>query len=178
MEMSLSQGMAVGDSSGVSSRLLGEAVAVDLPGGTPFTLLEDVKAWGGIKSRVIRTFFPGVLGRESVEAAKTLSQRSQLGRKIELPKEYYPTFARFGDPLRPSSVEQVDPDKLGSHFKPQPVPQGVSFEVTRQQITQSIERRLPWINDFNGSLSEVPADVGVSEMPFGRQVTRRYLRQD
>ena len=139
MEVRLARGMAIGDRSGVTSGVFGEAVVVDLPEGPLFVLLQVPNAGPPLQSVVPRA----LLGRRSDGPDGVMADGGKLGStwfseyRAELPRADWPLMVRFGDISDPKTVEQVDPDTIGV--------KRILLETTRADVTTGIEKRLGWL---------------------------------
>jgi hypothetical protein len=149
MEVRLARGMAIGDQSGVSSGVFGEAVVVDLPDGPLFVLLQMPDAGAPLQDVVPHA----LLGRRSSGPDEVMADTAKLGSawfssyKAELPRtrdngsqasnNNWPMMVRFGDLNDPKSVEKVDPESAGV--------KRIIVETTRDDVTVGIEKRISWI---------------------------------
>jgi len=155
LEVRLARGMAVGDSSGVSSGVFGEAVVVDLPSGPLFVLLKMPDAGPPLQAIVPEA----LLGRRSDGPDGVMSDTAKLGStwfgeyRAELPRtrdrgsqvsnNNWPMMVRFRNLSDPMSVEEVLPDAVGV--------KRVLLETTHDDVTTGIEQRLRWLPDLHGS---------------------------
>jgi hypothetical protein len=155
MEVRLARGMAIGDQSGVSSGVFGEAVVVDLPDGPLFVLLQMPDAGAPLQDVVPHA----LLGRRSSGPDEVMADTAKLGSawfssyKAELPRtrdngsqasnNNWPMMVRFRDLNDPKSVEKVDPEAAGV--------KRIMLETTSDDVTTGIEKRLGWLPSQNGS---------------------------
>lgn len=151
IEVRLTRGKALGDSSGVSSSVRGEAVVVDLPDGPLFVLLAVPDAGPPLQAIVP----DALLGRRSSGPDEVMADTARLGStwfseyKAELPRHRYngfeqsdngwPMMVRFRNLNDPASVEQIDPDAIGV--------KRIMLETTSDDVTTGIDRRLGWLRD-------------------------------
>lgn len=151
MEVRLTRGMAIGDSSGVGSSVRGEAVVVDLPHGPLFVLLQVPD--GGPPLQAIVP--DALLGRRSSGPDEVMADTAKLGStwfseyKADLPRHRdngseqsdngWPLMVRFRDLRYPKSVEKVDPEAIGV--------KRIVIETTGDEVTTGIEKRLRWLRD-------------------------------
>ena len=149
MEVRIARGMAIGDSSGISSALRGEAVVVDLPDGPLFVLLQIPDA-----GPPLQTIVPeALLGVHSSGPDEVMANTAKLGStwfseyKADLPRHRdngfqandngWPQMVRFRDLKDPKSVEKVDPDAIGV--------KRIVVETTGDDVTARIIERLGWL---------------------------------
>lgn len=151
MEVRLTRGLAIGDSSGVSSSVRGEAVVVELPGGPLFVLLQVPDAGSPLQAIVP----DALLGRQSSGPDEVMADTARLGSiwfseyKAELPRRRnngfqasdngWPLMVRFRDLNDPKSVEKVDPDAIGV--------KRIVVETTGDDVTTGIKERLGWLSE-------------------------------
>ena len=151
MEVRLTRGMAIGDSSGVGSSVRGEAVVVDLPHGPLFVLLQVPDAGPPLQAIVP----DALLGRRSSGPDEVMADTAKLGStwfseyKADLPRHRdngceqsdngWPLMVRFRDLSDPRSVEKVDPEAIGV--------KRIVVETTGDDVTTGIEKRLGWLRD-------------------------------
>ena len=140
----------MGDASGIMNKVSGEAVAVDLPGGTLFALLQggrkgsdyisslphDALEHGRVSPAMPRRF-EAQEWREEREVARRMKP------KVELDRSDYPTLVRFRDIRDPKSVELVDPAKLAASFGPGVKLRCITIQITDDPVTMGIEDKLP-----------------------------------
>lgn len=151
IEVRLARGMAIGDNSGVSSGIFGEAVVVDLPDGPLFVLLKMPDAGPPLQAVVP----DALLGRRSDGPDGVMSATAKLGSTwfseyhAELPRtrdngsqasnNNWPMMVRFRSLNDPRSVEAVQPDVIGV--------KRILLETTSDDVTKGIEKRLGWLRD-------------------------------
>ena len=151
-------GPSIGDASGLETRLRGEAVAVDLPGGqTLFALLRgqtdsDGEGYHGrlfnqaladgavAQPALTRRYGPGEWIEERREAQR-------IKPHLTLPAKHYPMLVRFRDVGDPKSVEVVDAGDLAKSFGPGVKLRRIMLAVTDDPATTGIEKRLGWVVD-------------------------------
>lgn len=188
MEVRIARGMAIGDHSGVSSSLRGEAVVVDLPDGPIFVLLDLPDAGPPFLSAV----GDALRGRRSTTPDEAMADTAALGStwfseyKADLPRRReigsalredggddsnWPMMVRFSDLSDPTTVELVDPDAVGVTR--------IRLETTSDEVTTGIEERLKWLPSHRGSLVKRSAGdfslnpafgVGVTEADFSTEI--------
>jgi hypothetical protein len=120
------------------SNVRGEAVAVDLPGGTLFALLRsstNPSAAGNYASNAYRDAMPhGYDWKTGVDTLKRQTAPALLPRD-----NYYPRFVRFRDPHDARTVEVLDPSNLGAGARIN----HIVIQMTDDPVTETIEGRLP-----------------------------------
>lgn len=138
----------------VSAGMTGEAVAVDLPDGTLFTLLDKTEDGKLLLQAIADALAP--IAKKSPEPADYLAQIRRLGAaapgqyKAELPrivmvddlrgprpKKRWPRMVRFRDINDPRTVEMVEPEAVGV--------KRILLEATQDPVTTGIEKRLGWM---------------------------------
>ncbi|WP_298307471.1 hypothetical protein [uncultured Erythrobacter sp.] len=141
---------------GVSRRVRGEAVAVDLPGDqTLFALLrsENNVDWA---SYVYVYLKPAAPEKEFVDQ---LDDVLEVKGERQLPRMWppvawleersaYPMMVTFGDLDDPTSVQRVDPDDLAASFGEGVELKRVTVELTDEPVTTGIEERLGWLPHY------------------------------
>ena len=175
LEVRLARGMAIGDNSGVSSGVFGEAVVVDLPDGPLFVLLKMPDAGPPVQAIVP----DALLGRRSDGPDGVMSDTAKLGStwfgeyRAELPRtrdrgpqvsnNNWPMMVRFRNLNDPQSVEAVQPDVIGV--------KRILLETTSDDVTTGIEKRLLWLPNHRGALSRRLAAPDSSNPPLSAQIT-------
>ena len=136
--------LSVGQDRG-STKLRGEAVAVDLPGGkTVFALLTGADGDVDYPTQIL--YRSGLWGRpigSAVELWPTAPETSGLKNTNPLPM-----LITFGDLKDPKSVERVEPDDLAASFGPGMTLKRVIVAVTSDAVTVGIEKRLGWLKSY------------------------------
>lgn len=123
---------------GSYTKLRGEAVAVDLPGGkTLFALLRMANATSaddhvGIMSMM--TMDPAMTNTKKDQSAKRIARGDGIKSPANVAPENYPMLVMFRDNSDPTSVELVDPQMIGV--------KRIMVEVTEEDVTAAIEGRL------------------------------------
>lgn len=179
----------IGGGAGANAR--GEAVTVDLGArGLLFALLgsEVNEGWA---AGIMPTFAKrptSPTGNQDDEIAGQLENMLANKGLIVLPRYYpadadvsgpppdkpqsdYPLLVRFGDIKDPKSVALVDPDDLAKSLGPGVKLRRITVQLTDDEVTMGIEKRLGWLPTHHGGLIETPPGVPIGEMPFGADVT-------
>tara|TARA_R110000868_G_scaffold159478_1_gene388351 strand:- start:269 stop:1027 length:759 start_codon:yes stop_codon:yes gene_type:complete len=128
----------------------GEAVAIDLPGGTLFALMETPYS-GELPFKIMQSRL-GSEYREQPDWHETWKlawprwKREKL--HFELPEDDYPLLVRFRDARDPSTVESVDPYDLAASFGRGVTLKRITIQITDDPITTGIWRRFPWWQNY------------------------------
>ncbi len=133
---------------GVHPTIRGEAVPVDLgERGTFFVVLQkspDADSVSDPAYLPLRAF-----GLESGGlTGDKLRRLGSVSARATVPREDLPLMVRFRDVKDPTSVERVDPGNLEKSFGPNVKLVRARIETTRDPITRSIEKQLPWLGDI------------------------------
>lgn len=163
VETEVRKGKSWGDASGTTFKLEGEAVAVDLPGGrTLFALLRgggdtqgDAAAY---QTRLLyEALNAGAAASVPVEVEGMNVMQARAAAKsaevsLILPEKLYPMLVTFADNSDPKSVERVAPALLAATFGPGVRLRRITVEVTDDDVTTGIEKRMGWLQSHQGSL--------------------------
>lgn len=150
---------------GLQVNVRGEAIAVDLPEGrTVFALLKAVNANGhddlGYTSMVA---LDPLFRWDYVESAERIATGVGLTSPAEVLPENYPMLVTFTDIDDPKSVQRVDPANLAASFGPGTHLKRITVEVTDDDVTTGIEKRLRWLSQSDdGGLDPT---MGVTAAP-------------
>ena len=139
IEAFASIGPRIGDVSGKSGGLKGEAVVVDLPDGPVFILLTLPDAGGSLDGVVTVALDPRAAGNARTDYRDAVARLGGWfgGAKADLPRDNWPMFVRFADINDPKSVERIDPQAAGVRR--------ITVETTRDPFTTGIVKRLGWL---------------------------------
>jgi hypothetical protein len=133
------------ESAGLATYLRGEAVAVDLPGGTMFALVSETASGQTLAAEATLALEPIERGvpESFLAAVQKLSRRDQRGKMSILPPSGYPKLVRFRNPADRNSIEVVDPLNLASSFDHGVSLRRITVTVTNEPLKTGIEKRLP-----------------------------------
>ncbi|KEO89086.1 hypothetical protein EH31_13690 [Erythrobacter longus] len=148
------------------TRIRGEAVAVDLPGGqTLYALLGNGQS-GQWAAAVVPLLAPDAQDDNPFDDVLLLEGKQELPRTWppvghigERPA--YPMLVTFGDEADPTSVARVDPDDLAASFGEGVELKRITAELTDDPVTTGIEERLGWLAETEGAIGKIP----MSERP-------------
>ncbi len=160
-----------------------EAVAVELgKRGTLFMTISDITAM--LPENVFRRI--GLLEKmpkeDRVDRVKILEfLAGQVGEKAEVQCVRKPfnaecqSFVRFRDINNPMSVEEVSAGNLSASFGNGVRMHRMMIEITDDDVTTGIEKKLPWLNALNGRYlhggsTTMGAPLGLSVMDFQRNM--------
>lgn len=133
---------------GLNTKVRGEAVAVDLPGGKVlFALLSSPTSADAASGYAYKALRPPQYGGDYgfIERTKEMKRLRRLG---VLRRDDYPMLATFRDLADPTSVERVDPDDLESIFGKGISLRRITVRMTDEAVTMDIENRLDWLEDY------------------------------
>jgi len=140
------------DMGNAHTSIRGEAIAVDLPGGkTLFALLKTVAGAGrdDLPYMSMKTFDPAY-NNKSVESAQRISSGNGIRSPADVAEGDYPMLVTFTDIDDPKSVQRVDPANLAASFGPGIRLKRITVEVTDDDVTTGIEKRLRWLEKLRG----------------------------
>lgn len=131
----------------LTPKVRGEAVFVDLgEGRNVVALLSFPPRSGGLPPiepyMLARAAFdppPHTNGIESYQKLATMRGRTDLAGAL------MPRLVKFADTADPMVVHEIEAGKLQAHFGERIRLERVSIELTSDEPTSGIERRLPWI---------------------------------
>ena len=181
----LGKGFPGPEAGGGRSKLIGEAVAVDLPNGDAlFALLRGEDESQGhpevIASQALRPFVEARLGRsletasvgkQDVEGRLEVLRTSSL--KATVKPNNYPLLVRFRDMDDPSSVEKVEPDNLSESFGQGYALRRITVETTDERVTTGIRSRLEWMDEQKAAFIKRPKGMSMWDLPIGGRLTTR-----
>lgn len=132
----------------IRSQDRGEAVAVDLPGGTLFALLRYADMNVDYASGVV----PGHVQKYPQPSFPVTKNWKEIDRAIrdtkpvfELYPDEYPLLVRFSDINSPATVEEVNSANLAGIFGPGVRLNRITIAVTEDDVTEGIDKRLGWL---------------------------------
>ena len=152
IESTITKGPRMGDSSGISSGLKGQAVAVDLGHGRIlFATLADQRGSPDYHAHVFNEALTH--GAEASPAMPRLykawewAEERRTARRLKptltLPPEDYPPLGRFRDRHDPKSVELIAPEDLSRVYGAGVRLRRITLAVTDDQVTTGMEKWLP-----------------------------------
>ena len=173
-EVTITEVSSINDSSrkALKYELKGEAVVLDLPNGqTVFALLsrpDNVDYAIGIAGAALLSerradelsYEPFLRRMVKVEGPRELPRTRLSAPPAKGLTQLWPFFVRFRDINDPKSAEEVSPDALGggAYVK------RITIEVTDDDVTTGIEKRLSWLPTQHGSYLNGPSS---RTAPFG-----------
>lgn len=141
----------LGASSEIYIKVIGEAVAVDIPRrGTLFALLKEGQGPRSSPEWIVTKAFGFPGGALGHPLAASLARLRELSGRVEVPPIGLPLLVRFRDINDPKTVERVDPNDLTSSFGSGVYLRGATLEITRDPVTIGIEGKLPWLKALKG----------------------------
>jgi hypothetical protein len=167
---------------GIRTRIRGEAVAVDLPGGTLFALLRgqdmdfdypDGVVGGHLRKHPLRNL---AMGRDWAENQREIARAKPA---FELYPDEYPLLVHFRNLNDPASVEKAEPQQLASSLGPGVRLRRIVIAVTEERPkVGDIYSRLPWLETQKGSLVQMPPLMPVNQWPFmARIIDGDFIRR-
>ena len=169
---------------GANTEARGEAVAVDLPGGqTLFALMKGDAETYNFPAEVMFLVTPykrddGGDGMAPVEVVRANTKLNVVPRTRpaffnpgkEPPISAYPMMVRFRNIADPKTVERVDPDNLAASFGDGVKLRRITAQLTEDDVTTGIEKRLVWLPKQEFSLVPFPRDVPKKDWAFGSNI--------
>jgi hypothetical protein len=161
-------------------KVSGQALALDLPGrGSLFVLMArycpGTTEWGQCKGGYAYLIDePCSIKREEGFAAY-VRRFKRLNGTCPIAEDQLPVMARFEDPLRSETAQQVLPQDLGTAFGPDVrfVSAGLTF--TDVPLSTGIDNRLPWLSDNTSRhLGEFTHEI---PQPFYRNLTHGAFKR-
>jgi hypothetical protein len=166
----------------VKRKLTGQAVIIDGNGRTYYALLtkpDNADYATLITGAALAPFIPAdipesdIVGRSramsQVKGAHPLPRTlpARLGRP---PFEAWPMFVTFDDPKDPKTVREVSPDSIGVS--------GITIEITDEDVTTGIDKRLEWLRTQRGSLVRTPRGGSMYDKPAAHRLTEAAFSTD
>ncbi len=173
IETTINDGPGMGDASGISFELKGEAVAVDLPGRrTLFALLSGVEQASPadyhayLFTSLLRAGVPttppmprrygqqewATVFRDARRLKPMMVAPPKLDRYPDRVKKEemspYPLLVTFTDIRDPKTVARVDPDDMVKSFGEGVTLRRITLQITNEPVTTGIEKRLGWLGKF------------------------------
>ena len=145
---------------GKGSRFMfrGEAVAVDLPDGRTLFALLSTLAMSGLDVLPVSSMvaMDPNFDYDWMASTKRIASGDGIKSSAEVPAGYYPLLVTFTDIDDPSSVQRVDPANLAASFGLGIRLKRITVEVTDDDVTTGIEKRLQWLPKHRGTLKRNP----------------------
>jgi hypothetical protein len=179
------------DPGAISRRIYGEAVAIDLPNNTTlFALISDGQYSDDHSERwaIIPDGWAPPKG-EKYYRAEIKEIMASKGKVFTLPPDRslpllsrgspkrlsnYPQFVRFADRSDPRSLQLVDVENLAATFGEGYALKRITISITDEDVTNNIEKRLPWMSHQRGSL----VDGGLSRPTLSNITDLDFLRRE
>jgi hypothetical protein len=134
-------------SSAYTTKVKGEAVAVEMPGGrTLFALL----ASAANPDLGPENFAPCGYDTHSPTAMDELRTLQAEREPVELPAKCYPMLVTYRDARDPTSVEILDPSTLSTSFGEGTFLRSITLEITSDDLTSGISKRMPPFGEKTG----------------------------
>lgn len=163
---------------GAGCHARGEAVAVDLPDGrTLFALTRGEHNPDLINYLASSAVMPTSTDADSLTRDEQWRRRAAfLAQPREVPRtvkggpigkdmvDNYPVFATFADIGDPASIRAVNPDALDNEFGAGVKLKRITVQVTEDNVTKKIKKRLPWLPNMYENL---PVDFAPEGIPLG-----------
>jgi hypothetical protein len=91
--------------------------------------------------------------KPSGERVAALRDLTALPQELNVPREEWPIFARFGDLAVPASVEEVTPRNFASIYGVGSSIKRLTMQITDEEPTRRIDEVLPWLADMTTNLA-------------------------
>ena len=142
----------------ISYTVRGASVAVDLLGGTLFTIMQADSIGSALISAHNYYRRTSNLPEDPIDS-RTINRLIREAKPIILPRFFFkeesrsgfPQLVRFRDTNDPASVEWVDPDDLERLFGSGTKIKQLIIQVTDDPISSSIVARLPWLPNYRAN---------------------------
>lgn len=165
------------EAASISSKIRGEAVAVDLPGGTLFALLGGDKGTDYpffVVTQHLAQYPDSRVETVPQDWAETRRRIQHAGIGFVLAKDELPMLVRFSDPKNPMSVAKVDHDALDKAFGPGVRLRRVTIQMTSDEVTYGLEKQLKWLpriggGYLHGRLTSRGAPMGLHGGDFSKE---------
>ena len=165
--------------SSVHFYVTGEAIPIDLPNGqTIYAVLADRSGPDyahHLPHRVFSKRIPEMLGPVGSRASPTEKFEFLRSRKPSavLELDEYPLLVRFADAADPRSIETLWLGESGE-LEPGIQIREIRIEITDDEITEGLRRRLPWLTALDRSLGY---DGGLHPSNPGKDLTTRSFSE-
>ncbi|MEM7702652.1 MAG: hypothetical protein AAF251_11995 [Pseudomonadota bacterium] len=161
-------------SQGVSRKVRGEAVAVDLPGGkTLYALLrsDNNVDWASLLFVYLAGPSTDPDFVDQLDDVQDVSGEQVVPRRWPpvgfLPeRSAYPIVVTFADEADPTSMVRVDPDDLSASFGEGVSLKRLTAELTNDDVTTGITERLGWVGQSfkNYQREDFPSSIPVGDI--------------
>lgn len=158
-------GSMLPDASKRKRRLIGEAVAVDLPDGQKLFALLKVNEFDDLAELSMVAFDPAY-ANDYVESAFRIKQGRGVKTKAVVRPGFNPMLVTFRDISDPKTVEQVNASHLDTNFGKGVRLKRITVQLTDDPVTMDIERSLPWLPNVYALLDKEdfhPAGIPVGD---------------
>lgn len=145
--------------------VIGEAVAVDLPGGQVLFALLKTHAIHEDMAGLSMTTLDPLFRNDVVESAERIAKRDGIRSPAEVAPKDFPLLVRFRDPNAPATLELVDPADVAALFGSGFEMMRITIEVTDDPVTTEIEQRLVWLPEVYKTLKG--KDIRPEGLPLG-----------
>lgn len=157
-------------STAYGAEVRGEAVAVDLPGGTLFAMLKSPNSESAAELYAFNAYTAALpYGYDWKTGVETLKRQTAPAL---LPRDRLPWLVRFRDPADPRTSEVLEPANLAAGFGPGVRLNRVVIQITEDPVTSTIESRLP-----NFSRSDYGAWLGTLRYNDPRRLSKVDFRR-
>jgi hypothetical protein len=160
--------------SGVSWKIRGEAVVVDLGGGRYlFALLKGARGYQSAPGRNALYAFADMEKYNPAEDILPVSDvvAAKRDQPVTLAPEFYPLLVTFDDVRDPKTVKRVAPDDLAKTFGAGFRLKAITLAITGEPVTKGrVEKVLGWLGKYPEPRLG-PATGQTSNIPFNRYVS-------
>jgi hypothetical protein len=156
------------DGPSASSKVVGEAVVVDLGGKYLFALLRgDGTSFAGAADSIASFALWGPRKALGTEEGLRYMTSLPYGTSAVLQPGNLPLLVTFTDVNNPETVKLVNPANLAASFGQGYALKSISVEITHEKVSEGeIEKVLGWIKTFEGPGLCPPTFQPIDESPF------------
>ena len=152
----------------------GEAVVLDLPGGTLIALLRKEEVGVAYPHNIVTRHLarqPQANIPQKGDWRATRQAISNVKPAFELYPDEYPLLVRFRDINNPATVERVDPTDLAAAFGPGVRLRRITVAVTDDEVeAEKMRGRLPWLSSDSNSDKRMKANFAPNDWSFAATV--------